>query len=65
MKEMVVVELTDSQKFEDVCNGYLSDGYIVSSTSCGFANSEKYDFCSCYHAVLIRRVAVTSDNTPK
>jgi len=39
--------------FEKEVNEFLQNGYLISSTSCGFANSESYDFCGVYRAILI------------
>lgn len=50
-----VVESGDKDKFEDEVNDLLNDGWKLISTNCGFANSEEYDFCSVYQAILKRR----------
>lgn len=51
---MKIVETSDHTEFENQVKGYLSQGYKISSTNCGFVNSEKYDFCSIYQAILIK-----------
>jgi len=48
------VNVSDEKQFEDCCNDLLSNGWKILSTSCGFANSEKYDFCSSWQAILIK-----------
>ena len=53
MSKIKVVESSDMNKFENEVNELLKDGYSISSTSCGFVNSENYDFCSSYQAILI------------
>lgn len=47
-----VVNTSNHATFVVKVNELVSEGYKVLSTSCGFANSEKYDFCDCYHAIL-------------
>jgi hypothetical protein len=53
MQTIKVIDSCDSTKFEKEVNEFLSKGYIVSSTSCGFVPSEKYEFCSSYQAILV------------
>ena len=48
MQIIKVIEESDMNKFESKVNDLLQNGYKISSTSCGFVNSEKYDFCSSY-----------------
>jgi hypothetical protein len=54
MQNVKVIEVSDPTDFEKMVNSFLNEGYKVSSTSCGFVNSEKYDFCGSYQAVLIK-----------
>ena len=49
-----VVENSDETKFETECNKLIQDGYKISSTSCGIINSEAYDFCTFYQAILVK-----------
>lgn len=49
-----VVDETEINVFETKVNELLKMGYKISSTSCGFVNSEAYDFCSVYQAILIK-----------
>jgi len=53
MQTIKVIDLCDSAKFEAEVNSWLSKGYVISSTSCGFVQSEKYEFCTSYQAVLV------------
>jgi hypothetical protein len=53
--QIKVVEESDKDKFESRVNEMLNNGYRILSTNCGFANSEQYDFCSSYQAILIFR----------
>jgi len=48
-------------EFEDEVNSLLEDGFILSSSDCGFVNSESYDFCESWQAILIK----TSTNKQK
>ena len=50
--KIIVLESSDTSAFECDCNRLKEAGYILRSSSCGFANSEKYDFCSSYHAIF-------------
>ena len=49
-----VIEMSDLVKFEFEVNSLLEDGYKISSTNCGFVNSERYDFCGSYQAILLK-----------
>lgn len=49
-----VIESSNLERFESQVQDLLNQGYIVSSTSCGFVQSEKYDFCSDFKAILIK-----------
>ncbi len=53
MPKIQVIEESDSNKFEEKVNALLAIGYKILSTSCGFVNSERYDFCGSYQAILI------------
>lgn len=52
-KPVVVVNLNDEQEFEKTCASWIAAGYRLDSSSCGFANSEAYDFASVYHAIFV------------
>lgn len=54
MQSIKVIEENNKINFESEVNYYLDIGYKISSTNCGFVNSEEYDFCSCYQAVLVK-----------
>ena len=56
MQTIKSIHMSDEVEFERVVNGFLKDGWTVSSISCGFVNSELYDFCGCYQAILIKEV---------
>lgn len=58
MTGVKVVNLTDENDFEKEINRLLDLGYQISSTSCGFINSEKYDFCTSFQAVLIHKAYI-------
>ena len=53
-QEISVYESNSESDFEEYVNAMLKDGWKISSTSCGFVNSESYDFCSAYHVILVR-----------
>lgn len=51
---LVIIESSKETMFADKCNEILRSGkYKLSSSSCGFVNSEKYDFCGSFHAIFI------------
>lgn len=54
MAKVKTINTPDENKFESKCNELLTDGWKILSTSCGFANSEKYDFCSVWQAILVK-----------
>ena len=54
-RQIKVLNMTDEIEFERVVNGYLLEGWEVLSTSCGFINSENYDFCTSFQSILINR----------
>ena len=54
-KNSVVIEESDQGKFSSFLEQYLLDGYVASSTSCGFCNSETYGFGTLYQAILIKK----------
>jgi hypothetical protein len=56
MQQIKVIESADCDEFERDVNDLLSNGYRVLSSNCGFVNSEKYDFCSSYQAILINNM---------
>ena len=50
---IVVLEESDGTTFQDKCRMLVKDGYRLNSSSCGFVQSEAYDFCSSWHAVFV------------
>ena len=54
-KHLVVIDESQPDIFAAKCNGYINNGYEVSSSSCGFVQSEAYDFCGSYQAILIKK----------
>ena len=55
-QEIKVLNITDETEFESIVNGFLSEGWKIASTCCGFVNSENYDFCTSFQAILIRDI---------
>jgi len=54
-RPILVVEESDIDIFQDRCAELITDDYRLDSSSCGFVQSELYDFCSAYHAVFVDR----------
>lgn len=55
-QEVKVLNITDETEFETNINSYLKEGWKISSTSCGFINSEAYDFCTSFQAILTKSI---------
>ena len=51
--EIKTVGTCDGKEFERQINLLLQDGYKILSTNCGFLNTEKYDFCGSWQAILL------------
>lgn len=49
-----VINMTDEDEFQETVNDFLGKGWVISSTACGFINSETYDFCTSFQAILIK-----------
>jgi hypothetical protein len=56
-QQILIIENSDAVDFENRVNVCLTEGWKISSTSCGFVNSESYNFCSSYQAILVKEVA--------
>ena len=56
MQEIKVISYPDEGYFESLVNNLLKEGWRISSTNCGFLNSENYNFGNVYQAILIREV---------
>ena len=55
MKLIKTIETYDKDKFEMYSDNLTSQGFILSSSYCGFVNDPKYDYCSVYQAIFIRQ----------
>lgn len=53
-EEIIVIEANSKTEFIGKVNFNLERGYRISSTSCGFVDSEEYDYCSIYQAILVK-----------
>lgn len=53
-KHIKVVENYDKGNFTAEVNILLNKGYKILSTNCCVINSEAYDFCSCFQAILLK-----------
>jgi hypothetical protein len=54
MANIKIVDEFMSSVFEDECNKLLNEGYKLLSSSCGFIDNERYDYCSVYKAIFIK-----------
>ncbi len=50
-----VIDENNGKVFESKCNELLKAGWVLDSSSCGFVNSEEYDFCSSYQAIFVEK----------
>ena len=62
MKQIKVITSSDKSGFEEEINNLLLDKWEILSTSCGFVNSEQYDFCESFQAVMINNNSGVNDN---
>ncbi len=53
-KAIKIIDTTNAEDFETKVNEYLEQGYKIISSNIGFVNSDKYDFCSCYQAMMLK-----------
>jgi len=53
-QDVQIVDTHDEDIFKDRVNALRERGYEISSTACGFTNSEDYDFCARYQAILVK-----------
>lgn len=53
-KHIKIVENCDKGNFTAEVNILLNKGYKILSTNCCVINSEAYDFCSCFQAILLK-----------
>lgn len=53
-KYIKIVENCDKGNFTAEVNILLNKGYKILSTNCCVINSEAYDFCSCFQAILLK-----------
>lgn len=51
-KKIFVVETHNLNQYEDSVNNLLSEGWQILSTSSGIVNSEAYNFCAWFQAVM-------------
>ena len=54
MNKIVTVSNNKQGDFEYMVNEYLEEGYKLSSSNCGFINSEAYDFVDVWQAILYK-----------
>lgn len=59
-----VVDEWDRQEFEQKCQELLDQGYVISSTYCGFIPLEAPNFCNSYQAIFVRPWAAVGSLTP-
>jgi len=53
MADIRVISSTSKREFVRLVDELLNDGYMLSSSSCGFINSAQYDYINSFQAILI------------
>lgn len=53
-KMIKIIDSNNKNKFEETVNELIKKGWEISSTNCGFVNSEEYDFQDVFQAILIK-----------
>lgn len=53
LQEIKIINMSDEDAFTEAVNKHLSEGYKISSTDCGYINSDQYNFCSSFMAILV------------
>lgn len=54
MKDIVTINVNNQGDFVRQVQAYLKDDYKLSSSNCGFVNSEAYDFIDRWQAILYK-----------
>ena len=49
---ILTINCSYGAEVEKQCSKLYADGYEIIASNCGFADSEKYDFCSSYQAIF-------------
>lgn len=49
-----VLDETSNVIFKNKCEDLLNDGYKMKSSSCGFVQSDEYDFCTSFQAIFVK-----------
>jgi hypothetical protein len=61
MQIVKTVDVSDNGEYEDKVNELLKDGFVLSSSSCGFVDSAEYEWCGVYKAVLVKTICDTKE----
>ena len=54
-EKIEVVNTSDEKWFVKNINTYLKEGWEILSTHIGYGNSDAYNFCGCYMAIIAKR----------
>lgn len=52
-RPVVAVDESNERTFEATIKALIDKGYRLHSSSCGFVQSERYDFCNSYQAIMV------------
>lgn len=53
-KDIKIIDTGNKDQFEIDVKELLLQGYKIISSNIGFVNSDLYDYCSCYQAMLLK-----------
>jgi len=53
---IIIINHHEESKFEKECRDMIEAGYVLKACSCGFVNSETYDFHPIYQAIMERKL---------
>lgn len=54
--DIKIIETNSANEFKTDVEDLLNKGYKILSTNITVINSEAYDFCSCYQAMMLKEV---------
>jgi len=64
-QKLVTVRNDGEGDFSAMCNSLLEVGYVLSSSCCGFVNSESYNFIDVWMAIFVLPDSHDNPTAPK
>jgi len=53
-RKIEIVQSNDEETFKQKVQELLNDNWYIQSCNCGFIQSETYDFCNVFQAILTK-----------